>query len=235
MIGRKQPPHIQAPPLPSLVALDATIDAAIKARKPRAETDPLALQERNQPGAFEAYTPQSGDDGERAKAGKQTRRRKYSTVMDRYRASWLADKGSGVPEPKRRGVSPDQHNAGERFSEDYRRAVASLSAKGMNLTGVGGGSGGWEFAAGSHEAVDRAYRAMSAGKAGQISARVVQRVCGHDESVRDVEAALGWPNGHAIVRTRDGNVLNLGNIGKLPLAMPVESGRPRRYPHQSKS
>ncbi len=107
---------------------------------------------------------------------------------------------------KDKGITPHQHETGEAFTEDYMVATASLGAKGVDLVnaGGGGGKGFWEFPAAAHEAVTQAFRTMTNGKSGQIGSMVVQRVCGHDETLTAVEASMGWPPGHAIVRLREG-------------------------------
>ncbi len=160
--------------------------------------EPADWQERNQSGEFEMVDTKV--------AGVKYRRRKFSSNLDRYRGAWLADKEKGVAVNRRRGISPDQHEAGEDFAEDYMIAMSSLGAKCVDLAsaGGGGGKGFHESLANAHEGVSKAFRCMTTGQAGRTGAIVVQRVCGHDETLGAVETAMGWPSGHAIVRLREG-------------------------------
>lgn len=158
---------------------------------------PQDWQEQNQPGEFRSV--------ETKVAGVTHRRRKYSTNLDRYLGMWLADKEKGVAHENRRGITPDQHNVGEEFAEDYNVAVSVLAARGVDLEGSGGGGKGyWEYPAGAHEGVSKAFLAMTGGMSGKIGAAVVERVCGHDETLGSIEALNGWPNGHAMIRLREG-------------------------------
>ncbi len=161
--------------------------------------EPADWQSENQPGAFKRV--ETIVDGTRVSA----RKRKYSTVLDKYLAWWLADKEKGVGLEKRRGISPDQHETGEDFTEDYMVAVSSLGAKGIDLASAGGGGGGFhESLAAAHEGVTKAFRMMARGNAGKNGSVVVQRVCGHNESLAAVDASMGWKEGHAIIRLREG-------------------------------
>ncbi len=164
------------------------------------------------------------------KAGVRHRVRRYASNLDKYLGAWkLNPKKAALEElielaasERRRhrqkgrlskldvtiralmkGITPDQHEAGEAFARRYLRATRSVGVRATAWVKIDGG-GFDEAAAEAQAEVSAAFRAMVAGGAGRLGAGVVERVCAHDEDLAAVERVMGWPRGHAIVRLREG-------------------------------
>ena len=164
------------------------------------------------------------------KAGVRHRVRRYASNLDKYLGAWKLNpnkaaleelielaaaerrggrqkdrliKLDGAIQARMKGITPDQHEAGEAFARRYLRATRSVGVRATAWVKVDGG-GFDEAAAEAQAEVSAAFRAMVAGGAGRLGAGVVERVCAHDEDLASVERAMGWPRGHAIVRLREG-------------------------------
>ncbi len=164
------------------------------------------------------------------KAGVRHRVRRYASNLDKYLGAWKLNPNKaaleeliefaaaerrgrrqkdrlimldGAIQARMKGITPDQHEAGEAFARRYLRATRSVGVRATAWVKVDGG-GFDEAAAEAQAEVSAAFRAMVAGGAGRLGAGVVERVCAHDEDLAAVERAMGWPRGHAIVRLREG-------------------------------
>lgn len=156
---------------------------------PQKDLSPIHLQMINAP-------PEEYEVQQTRRAGVTRIARRYPTSLDKYYGAYKRDEN--------KGISTAQHGAGIHFMRVYHTATKSLSCKLASLDSVGGGQAMQDAILESSHEILKAIRAMEGGTGGRTAAKIIERICGWNETTVDCEKFYNWPTGHAIIRLREG-------------------------------